>query len=92
MEQGFFLRARRILEQREAARLDHGLLVATITVQQASTPTAAAQARCGDNGTPVDAGAALAALLLSETDWSQAAEAQGYCFNRTTAAQDGNAL
>lgn len=45
MDQAFFLRAKKLLGQRQPAPLDHPALLAAIAAQQAATPTARIAAR-----------------------------------------------
>ena len=84
MDQSFFLRAQRLLDRRQPARLDHDLLVASIAARQAASPTVRAQRRCDQAVAHRDAqaGAPLDAILLGETGWEQAVRAQRGRFTR----------
>lgn len=91
MDQAFFVRAKRLLEQREPARLDHVMLVAAVKAQQAASATASAAARRG--AARAWAGGdqqAITALILAEQGWPEACESQRGCFSRAVAAHRVN--
>jgi hypothetical protein len=91
MDQSFFLRAKRLLEQRQPVRLDHAALVQAVKARQQASPTAAAAARCpAPNAFRDDDQRAITALILAEESWPRAAEAQAGCFNRAVAARPVN--
>ena len=87
MDQSFLLRAKRLLEQRPAERIDHEALVKAIAADRAASPTVAALARPGAAPRNETGTRSVAALLLGEPDWRRAAEQQGGCFNRAVAAR-----
>ena len=86
MDLGLFRRASQGFASRADARLDYGVLVATLDAHQAASPTARAQLR-----DRVAQGAApsrhnpLVELLIAGSDWREAQGAQGGCFNRAQA-------
>jgi hypothetical protein len=91
MDQAFFLRAKRLLEQRRPARVDHDMLLGTLQARQAASPTAAAASRYRTAAPPPREGQqALTALVLAEENWRGAAETQAGCFNRAVAARRVN--
>ena len=82
MDETFQLRAKRMLGPRQQAALDYDVLTATLSSQQAQTPTARAQCLY-DRATAAEAGPEmLAATLLGGPEWQDAASAQRGCFNR----------
>lgn len=87
MDQAFFIRARRMLEQRPPARLDHDTLVSAILRRQQASPTAQANVHCTTGAVAPFPGRDPASVLLSATDWPHAA---GGCFNRANAARRVN--
>ena len=91
MDQAFFLRAKRLLEQRQPARVDHSMLISALESRQAASPTAAAASRCPAAAAPAQDGQqAITALILAEESWPEAAQAQAGCFNRAVAARRVN--
>lgn len=83
MDMSFLGRARRMLNERTPARLDYGVLVATLEAMQSSSATARAQVRSvhGEE----EGGAAhepLVDILLAAPDWADAIAAQEGCFHR----------
>ena len=78
MDLGFFRRAEALLAGRPAARLDYGVLVATLRVQQAVSAAAKAQAIGEALPRPEDS---LAELLSSGPAWRQAGTALRGSFN-----------
>lgn len=86
MDQSFFLRAKLLLDQRQPRRLDHALLVRTVTARQGATPCAQAATRARGGAAPVQ-GNPLVAVLIGGPEPRQAAAAQGGCFNRVAAAR-----
>ena len=90
MDQSFLLRAKRLLDQRGAERIDHDALVEAIAARRAASPTVAASALC-ETVTPEETSTrSVAALLLAEDGWRRSAEHQGGCFNRAVAARGLN--
>jgi len=90
MDQAFLMRARRLLEQKQPARLDHAALIARIAALQAATPAArsAGTARAAER--PVDDPEALIALLFAEPGWDDLGERRAGCFNRAVAKRGVN--
>jgi hypothetical protein len=78
MDLGFFRRAEGLLAVRSAARLDFGVLVATLNLQQAASPAARAQAIGEALPCPEDP---LAELLSGGPAWRQAAAVLRGSFN-----------
>ena len=87
MDEAFFLRAKRLLEQRAPAPLDHRRLVDEIVARQAASPTARA---CINPRSGVDPTQAIAALILADVNWRPAAQALRGCFNRAVAVRRVN--
>lgn len=86
MDMTFLRRARRMLSERTPARLDYGVLVATLDAMQSSSATARAQVQSVEGGNPKSAtGEPLVDILLAAPDWSDAIAAQKGCFHRGTA-------
>ena len=89
MDMAFLRRAERILEMREPLRLDHQLLIAALSAQQAGAE--------GANGCksrqlrlrPRDEDP-LIELLLAGPGWREAATRQRGCFNRAEAGRGIN--
>ena len=84
MDQAFLLRAKRMLEQRPAAHPHYADLAAIAVSRQDSTPTAQAYGRCTSELKSQSSPGALAALLLGEPGWPEAAAGQS-CFSRAMA-------
>jgi hypothetical protein len=84
MDLGFFRRAEALLAARSATRLDYGVLVATLCLQQAASATAKAQAIGEVLPCPEDP---LAELLSGGPAWRQAAAALRGSFNPAFARQ-----
>ena len=90
MDESFQLRARRMLDRRQAAQLDFSMLSATLAAQQSATP--AARAHLLVPPAAVDAGGdPLTEILLAGPDWPRAASAQRGCFNRAESKRRRNA-
>jgi len=84
MDLSFFRRAEQRFASRAPARLDFGMLVATLRTQRDSAPTASARA------VPAPAGACadpIAEILLAGPGWREAVAVQRGCFNPAFAAQ-----
>jgi hypothetical protein len=88
MDQSFFLRAKRLLEQRQP--LDYRALLATLKERQAATPTAAAASRCCAAAPALEDVQAICALLEAKPNWRQVVQLQGGCFNRAVAVRPVN--
>ena len=82
MDLGFLRRAEALLAGRPAARIDFGVLIATLRVQQGASAAARAQAIGEALPCPEDP---LAELLSGGPAWRQAAVASRGCFNRAVA-------
>ena len=90
MDQAFFLRAKRILDQRQPARLEHDMLVTMLNAQRAACPTVAALRRGSDKAVAEGESGALTALILADDGWRNAVSLQGGCFNRAVSARRVN--
>jgi hypothetical protein len=84
MDLGFFRRAEALLADRSTARLDFGVLVAGLHLQQAASAAAQAQAIGEALPCPEDP---LAELLSGGPAWRQAAAALRGSFNLALARQ-----
>jgi hypothetical protein len=84
MDQAFLLRAQRLLDQRPSVHPDYAELAALTVARQGLTPTAQAHGRCTTHLKSESSPTALAALLLGEEGWSEAAAGQS-CFSRAMA-------
>jgi hypothetical protein len=85
MDLSFFRRAEQRFASRAPARLDFGMLVATLRTQRDSCPAASAQAAAS---APVPQLAdPLAEILLAGPGWREAVAAQRGCFNPAFARQ-----
>src|SRR3546814_7976807 len=83
MDMSFLSRARRMRADRTPARLDYGVLVATLDAMQSSSATVRAQIRSVHGR--VEGGTAsepLVDILLAAPDWSDAIAAQQGHFHR----------
>ena len=83
MDVVFLLRAQRLLSERQPARLEHSVFVATLAAQQSASATARAQARSAGARRASILDDPLIELLLGGPDWKKAAAAQRGCFNRS---------
>ena len=86
MDQAFLLRAQRLLDQRPSVHPLYSELAALAVARQDSTPTAQAHGRCATQLKTQSSPTALAALLLGEEGWSEAAAGQ-CCFSRAIATR-----
>jgi hypothetical protein len=84
MDLGFFRRAEALLAGHTAARVDFGMLVASLRLQQAASAAARAQAIGEALPCPEDP---LAELLSGGPAWRQAAAALRGSFNTAQARQ-----
>ena len=79
----FLSRARRILAERTPARLDYGVLVATLEAMQSSSATARAQVRSARREEDGPAACEpLVEILLANPDWAEAIASQQGRFHR----------
>jgi hypothetical protein len=91
MDESFFQRRQAMFARPSAARLDYGVLVASLDAMQAASPSARALRSFG-----CEAGAALGTdplveILLGGTHWRDAIAAQCGCFNPAYAQHPGKA-
>ena len=91
MDQSLLFRAQRMLADRNPARLDHDVLMAAISAQQAASATARAQARAAAPSFLPEPVSPLVELLLGGPAWREAASAQQGCFNPFRADSGFNA-
>jgi hypothetical protein len=87
MDESFQLRAKRLLNGRQPAPLDHDMLSAALAAQQSASPAACAQARAANGHSPNVGADPLTEILLAGSDWREAAEVQHGCFNRAEAGR-----
>ncbi|HEX8381088.1 MAG TPA: hypothetical protein VF619_11140 [Allosphingosinicella sp.] len=85
MDLSFFRRAEQRFESRAPARLDFGMLVATLRTQRDSCPAALAGAAVSAPAPRV--ADPIAEILLAGPGWREAVAAQGGCFNPGFAMQ-----
>jgi hypothetical protein len=85
MDISFLLRAERMLGQAPAP-MEHDVLLASLSAQQAASPTARAAARGRGH---CETGAPIVELLLAGPAWRDAARAQQGCFNRAGQSPSG---
>ena len=85
MDLSFFRRAELRFASRTPARLDFGMLVATLRLQREAAPAAA----CGAAASPSPERFAdpIAEILLAGPAWREAVAAQRGCFNPAFARQ-----
>ncbi len=81
MDLSFFRRAEQRFASRAPARLDFGMLVATLRSQREVLPAAPARAAAPRLADPI------AEILLAGPAWREAVAAQGGCFNPEVARQ-----
>ena len=82
MDMAFLMRSQQMLDGRKCARLDHGLLQATLAA--ALPGKQRASDRCSPGEEP------LIELVTAGTGWRQAAVRQRGCFNRAEAGRVRN--
>ena len=87
MDESFQLRAKGLLNGRRPAPLDHELLSAALTAQQAATPAACAQARARNGHSSSVEADPLTEIVLAASGWQDAAREQHGCFNRAEAGR-----
>lgn len=78
MDLSFFRRAEQRFASRTAARVDFGMLLASLRAEQASSPAARSLAAAAQPPRPADP---LAEILLGGPAWRAAVAAQGGSFN-----------
>lgn len=81
MDLSFFRRAEQRFASRAPARLDFGMLVATLRSQSEERPAAPVRAAAPRFADPI------AEILLAGPAWREAVAAQGGCFNLRVARQ-----
>ena len=86
MDLGFFRRAQTRFASGAPARLDYGVLVATLEAMQSATAAARAVRGLSIEGIATPRQDALVELLLGGPGWREALAAQRGCFNRAQAA------
>ena len=89
MDLSFFRRAQTRFASRSAARLDYGVLVATLEAMQSASATARAVRNAGQSGSPAPGQHALAELVLGGPAWREAIAAQRGSFNPARAVSPG---
>ena len=82
----FLMRARRLLDGKEPARLDHALLQAALAGGRVQMRSTEAEARASD----APGEEPLIELVTGGPDWQRAAARQRGCFNRAEAGRGGN--
>jgi len=86
MDLSFFRRAEQRFASRTPARLDFGMLVATLRTQRDAGP--AASARAAASAPAPSFADPIAEILLAGPGWREAVAAQRGCFNPAYARQD----
>ncbi len=86
MDLSFFRRAQTRFARGAAARLDYGVLVATLEAMQSSSAAARAVRGLSVEGASPLQQVALVELLLGGPNWREALLAQGGSFNRGQAS------
>jgi hypothetical protein len=86
MDLSFFRRAEQRFASRTAARVDFGMLLATLRAEQAASAAARSVAGAARPARPADP---LAEILLGGPAWRAAVAAQGGSFNRRFARKRG---
>lgn len=83
MDLGFFRRAERLLAERSHARLDYGMLIATLEALQLSRASArAGSCSARHEPRPPSDHDPLVELLTAGPEWRDAIPRQAGCFNR----------
>ena len=91
MDMAFLRRAERMLDAREPARIDHEVLLATISARQSVGAVVRRQA-CVVEVRLTGQEEPLVELLLAGPGWRRAAAVQRGCFSRAEAGRGLNAL
>jgi hypothetical protein len=86
MDLSFFRRAEQRFASRAPARLDFGMLVATLRTRQDAGPEASA--RAGASAVAASFSDPIAEILVAGPAWREAVAAQRGCFNPAFAGQD----
>jgi hypothetical protein len=86
MDLSFFRRAQMRFASGSPARLDYGVLVATLEAMQSASAAARAVRGLSAEGAAAPRQDALVELLIGGSGWRDALTAQGGCFNRAQAA------
>jgi hypothetical protein len=87
MDLSFFRRAEQRFASRAPARLDFGMLVATLRTQRDSAPAASARAAASAPESPF--ADPIAEILLAGPAWREAVAVQRGCFNPAFARYGG---
>lgn len=88
MDMAFQRRAERLLAPRQVARLDHAMLVASLSAHRPQTIASGKTPIVELSGPAVED--ALVELLLAGPDWRRAISAQRGCFSRAEAGRRVN--
>jgi hypothetical protein len=89
MDLGFFRRAQMRFASQSAARLDYGVLVATLEAMQSSSNAARALRAAGSESLATPRHDSLVELLLGGPGWREALAAQRGSFNPGRARKRG---
>ena len=87
MDLSFFRRSQSSFASRAPARLDYGVLVATLDAMQSASAAARSVRGLGTPGAATPRQDPLVELLLGGPGWREALTAQGGCFNQAQAAR-----
>ena len=90
MDMAFLRRAERMLDARQAARIEHEVLIATLAAQQSAG--AVTRQACRSALRSAAAEEPLVELLLAGPGWRRAASVQRGCFSRAEAGRQFNGL
>ena len=91
MDLTFFRRAEQRFASPSAARLDYGVLIATLDALQSASPAARALRGCGGEGIVALGRDPVVELILGGSAWREAIEAQCGSFHRAVARFGGKA-
>ena len=91
MDMAFIRRAERMLAPERPVRLDHTILVATLSAQREAQAVVLAGARLVAEADPLVPDEPMVELLLAGPRWRQAISAQRGCFSRAEAGRRVNA-
>ena len=83
MDLSFFRRAERVFARRSQARIDYGVLVATLDAIQSTSPAARSVRLARERTEAAPQHDPIVELLVAGTAWHDAVAAQGGCFNRS---------
>ncbi len=87
MDLSFFRRAQMRFASRSAARLDYGVLIATLEAMQSASPTAKAVRGLATERVAAPCSDSLVELLLGGPAWREAIAERSGCFNPRQARQ-----